>query len=473
MSQTDPSGVIPRPARLRTRLRDALSGSEQDYTRGSISRPIFLLAVPMVLETVMQSAFMVVDSLFVARLGANAMAAVGLTAVVFSVILTLAHGLGEATTAIVARRTGEKRLQAAARTMVQALALGSTLAILAGIAGALGAGRILVWMGAAPSMVSAGVAYTAINLGGSIVLYFVLIGNSALRGAGDAALALRCLWLANGLNILLDPILIFGLGPIPALGLIGAAVASVTGWGVAGLYQIWLFTRGRGRLRVGRADLALERKVMVNLVRLAVPATLDNLLGTASYLLLYRIVAVFGSPVLAAFTICTRLFQFAESPSWGFANAAATLVGQNLGAGRAERAERTAWRVAGINILMQGAIGACLMIFATPLMRLFTADPQVIAAGRSCLLWVGAGYALYGCGQVLSSSLSGAGDTKTPAVVNAGAMWLCQIPVAYLLSISLGLGAQGVFIALLVSESLLALAMIVAFRRGAWRRKQV
>ena len=469
MSQTDPSGVTPRPASL----REALRGSERDFTRGSISRPIFLMAIPMVLETVMQSIFMLVDSLFVARLGADAMAAVGLTAVVLSVMLTMAHGLGEATNAMIARRAGEKDLPAAARIAVQALALGSLIAILAGAAGALAAGRILAWMGASPSVVSTGTAYAAIHLGGSIVLFFVLIGNSALRGAGDAALSLRCLWLANGLNVVLDPILIFGLGPFPALGLIGAAIASVAGWGVAGLYQIRILARGRGRLRVGRAELAVDRRVIGGLTRLAVPATLDHLLGSASYLLLFRIVALFGSPVLAAFTICSRLFLFAESPSWGFANAAASLVGQNLGAGRAGRAERTAWRVAGVSLLIQGAIGACLMLFATPLMRLFTAEGQVIVAGRSCLLWVCAGYALYGCGNVIGQSFSGAGDTLTPTVINAGAMWLCQIPLAYVLSVTLGYGPQGVFAALLISESLLALANVVVFRRGTWKKKRV
>jgi putative MATE family efflux protein len=385
----------------------------------------------------------------------------------------MAHGLGEASTATIARRIGEKSFSAATRAAAQALALGSSIAILAGVAGALSAGRILAWMGASPSVASAGVTYAAITLGGSIALFFVLIGNSILRGAGDAALALRCLWLANGLNVVLDPILIFGLGPIPALGLTGAAVASVIGWGIAGLYQIRILSRGRGRLRIRRADLAIDRKVTAGLVRLAVPATMDNLLGSASYLALFRIVAIFGSPVLAAFTVCTRLFMLAESPSWGFANAAATLVGQNLGAGNSGRAERTAWRVAFYNMLIQGTIGALYMIFAVPLMRLFTAEPEVIAAGVSCLLWVGAGYALYGCGQVISQSLSGAGDTVTPAIANAVAMWLCQIPLAYGLSVTLGFGPQGVFAALLASESLLALTVVAVFRRGSWKRKRI
>ncbi len=463
----------PPPRRIWASLRDALRGSERDYTRGPISRPIFLLAIPMVLETVMQSAFMLVDSLFISRLGAEAMAAVGLTAVVYSLVLTLAHGLGEATTAMVARRTGEKRFRAASQVAAQALALGSLIAILVGISGALSAGWILVWMGASASLVSTGLDYMAISLGGSVTVFFVLIGNSVLRGAGDAALALRSLWLANGLNIVLDPILIFGLGPIPALGLIGAAVASVIGWGIAGLYQIWILSNGRGRMRVGFADLKLDLAVLDGLVRVAVPASLDNMLGSASYLLLFRIVALFGSPALAAFTICTRLFLLAESPSWGFGNAAAALVGQNLGAGRAWRAERTAWRVAFYNMLIQGAIGISYMVFAESLMRMFSTDPEVVDLGTSCLLWVSAGYMLYGCGTVISQSFSGAGDTVTPTLINGGAMWLCQIPLAYSLSVSLGLGPQGVFIALLISESVLALVTVIVFRRGLWKKKTI
>ncbi len=469
----DPLSEEPRPAGFWTRLSAALRGSERDYTRGSISQPIFLLAIPMVLEMVMQSAFMLVDSLFVSRLGSEAMAVVGLTAVVFSLVLTLAHGLGEATTAMVARRAGEKRFSAAAQAAAQALTLGSAIAIVVGAVGALSADRILTWMGASASLANTGLDYMAITLGGSITLFFVLIGNSILRGAGDAALALRSLWLANGLNIVLDPILIFGLGPVPAFGLIGAAMASVTGWGIAGVYQIWILTRGRGRLRIRRQDLKLDRQVLVGLVRIAVPASLDNMLGSASYLLLFRIVALFGSPALAAFTICTRLFLLAESPSWGFGNAAAALVGQNMGAGRPWRAERTAWRVAFYNMLIQGTIGILYMTFAGSLMRLFSNDREVIEIGTSCLLWVAAGYMIYGYGNVISQSFSGAGDTVTPTLINAGAMWLCQIPLAYSLAVVLAFGPRGVFIALLVSESILALVTVAVFKRGLWKKTEV
>ncbi len=432
-----------------------------------------MLAIPSVLEMVMQSAFMLVDSLFVSRLGSDAMAVVGLTAVVFALVLTLAHGLGEATTAMVARRTGERRFGAASRAAAQALALSSSIALVVGTLGALSADRILAWMGASPSLTETGLDYMAITLGGSITLFFVLVGNSILRGTGDAALALRSLWLANGLNILLDPILIFGLGPVPAFGLIGAAMASVGGWAIAACYQIWILSSGRGRLRLSWADLTFDREVISGLVRVALPASLDNLLGSASYLLLFRIVAIFGSPAIAAFTICTRLFMLAESPSWGFGNASAVLVGQNLGAGQARRAESTAWRVAFYNMLIQGLIGASYIIFAEPLMRLFSTDREVIDLGVSCLIWVSAGYMLYGFGNVLSQSFSGAGDTVTPTLLNAGAMWFCQIPLAYVLSITFARGPQGVFIALLISESILALAVIVAFRRGQWKEQKI
>ena len=473
MSRHDSFDKTPTLSRWLAGLRQALRGGEQDYTRGSISEPIFLLAVPNVLEMIMQSIFMLVDTLFVSRLGSEPMAVVGLTAVVFSLVLTMAHGLGEATTAMVARRAGEKRHGAAARAAARALALSSLLAAFVGVAGVVLARRVLLWMGASASVASIGEPYTALTLGGAITLFFVLVGNCALRGAGDAALALRCLWLANGLNVVLDPILIFGLGPIPALGLLGAALASVIGWGCAALYQLWILTSGRSRLRLGASALTFDREILSGLVKVALPANLDHLLGSASYLLLYRIIAFFGSPALAAFTICSRLFMLAESPSWGFANTAAALVGQNLGAGRARRAERTAWRVGLYDMIIQGAIGLLYIVFAESLMRLFSADPRVIALGRSGLIWVSVSYWLYGLGHVISQSFSGAGDTTTPTVINAVAMWLCQIPLAYVLSVTLGQGPQGVFIALLVSESLLAAVTALAFRRGRWKTKQI
>ena len=454
-------------------MRRALGGGEHDYTRGSISKPIFLLAVPMVLEMVMQSAFLLVDSFFVSRLGAEAMAAVGLTVVVFALVLTLSQGLGEATTAMVARRIGEKRPAEAARAAAQALALSSILAILVGIAGWMLAGDILTWMGASDEVRDIGTVYMEINLGGAITLFFVSVGNCVLRGAGDAHLALRSLWLANGLNIVLDPLLIFGLGPFPELGLAGAALASVIGWGCAGLYLIWLLTSGRGRLRIRASDLSVNLGILSGLARVGLPASLNNALGSASYLLLFRIVAIFGSSALAAFTICARLFMFAESPSWGMSNTAASLVGQNLGAGKASRAARTAWRVGFYNMISQGAIGLSFVIFAEPLMRLFSRDPEVIAIGKEGLLWVSAGYLLYGYGHVIGQSFSGAGDTVTPTVVNAFSMWLCQIPLAYLLAVVWGFGPLGVFQALLISESLLALVMIAMFRRGKWKTKRI
>ncbi|MCP3963859.1 MAG: MATE family efflux transporter [bacterium] len=421
----------------------------------------------------MQSVFMLVDSLFVARLGAEAMAVVGLTAVVFALVLTLAHGLGEATTATVARRIGEKRPAAAAKAAAQALVLGSTVAIVVGFAGWVNAWRILAWMGASAGVRDTGTIYTEITLGGAITLFFVLIGNCALRGAGDANLALRSLWLANGLNIVLDPLLIFGWGPFPELGLTGAALASVIGWGIAGCYQIWILASGHSRLRIRAGDLAPDFAILGGLMRIGLPASLNNVLGSASYLLLFRIVAIFGSSALAAFTICTRLFLLAEAPSWGLSNASAALVGQNLGAGRGRRAERTAWRVGYYNMLSQGAIGVSFMVFAEPLMRLFSQDPEVIELGKQCLIWVSAGYMLYGYGNVIGQSFSGAGDTVTPAVVNAGSMWLGQIPLAYVLAVTLGIGPLGVFLALLISESLLAIVMIAMFRRGKWKGKRV
>ena len=474
MSRHDsPTSREPRLARLWQELRGTVRDADRDYTRGPLSRPIFLLAVPMVLETVMQSVFMLVDSLFVSRLGAEAMAAVGLTAVVFALVLTLAYGLGEATTATVARRVGEQRLAPAAKAAAQALVLGSTVALIVGFTGWAFAGRILTWMGASAGVRETGTTYAEITLGGAIALFFVLIGNCALRGAGDAHLALRTLWLANGLNIGLDPLLIFGWGPFPELGLTGAALASVLGWGIAGYYQVWILASGRSRLRIRADDLAPDWRVLGSLTRIGLPASLNNVLGTASYLLLFRIVAIFGSSALAAFTICSRLFQLAEAPSWGLSNASAALVGQNLGAGHSRRAERTAWRVGVYNMLSQGALGVSFMIFAEPLMRLFSQDPAVIDLGKQGLIWVGAGYLLYGYGTVLGQSFSGAGDTVTPAVLNAVAMWLGQIPLAYALAVALDFGLLGVFLALLISESLLAIVMIEMFRRGKWKGKRV
>ena len=454
-------------------VRDALVGVPQDFTEGSLRRAVFLLSVPMVLEMGMESLFGLVDAYFVGRLGPDAVAGVGVTEALLTVVFAVAMGLSLSTTAMVARRVGEKDHEQAAVTAVQALLLGLVVSVPTGLAGAFWSRDLLEMMGAPKSVIQVGSGFTAWILGGNATILGLFLINAIFRGAGDASLAMRSLWLANAVNIVLDPCLIFGLGPFPRLGMTGAAVATTIGRGIGVLYQLHILFRGRGRIAVRARHLRLDVGVMLRLLRVSVGGIVQFLIATASWLGLVRILTPFGAVSLAGYTIALRIIVVAILPSWGMCNAAATLVGQNLGAGKPERAERAVWMAGLYNMVFLAVVAATFIAFAEGLIACFTTDPAVVVLGASCLRIVSYGYVFYAWGMVMVQAFNGAGDTTTPTWVNFCCYWLFQIPLAWTLARTLGLGPTGVFLAITIAESLIAVVAIVCFRRGRWKTRTV
>src|SRR6266542_536337 len=454
-------------------VREALRGSRQDFTEVPIRRAILLLAVPMILEMAMESLFAIVDIFWVSHLGAEAVATVGLTEAVLTLIYTVAMGLSIGATATVARRIGEKDPERAARSAVQVLLLGLALAIPIGIAGALLAPRLLELMGASAQVIERGHGYTAVMLGGNATVLLLFLGNAIFRGAGDAAVAMRVLWLANALNILLGPCFIFGLGPFPELGVKGAAVATNIGRGAGVVYLLFRLWRGGAHLRLERRHLALELHTMAALVRLSATGMFQMLVGMTSWLALIRILSGFGSAALAGYTIAIRIIIFALLPSWGLGNAAATLVGQNLGAGKPDRAEQAVWRAGFYNMTFLGVIGLGFVLFAELLIGVFTQDAQVRPYGVSCLRTVSLGFLFYAYGMVMSQAFNGAGAVWTPTLINLFCFWLWQLPLAYTLAHWMRRGPGGMFAAITIAWSTYAVVSALIFRRGRWKLKKV
>jgi putative MATE family efflux protein len=451
-------------------VRESLAGSRRDLTAMPLGRAIFLLAVPMVLEMVMESIFAIADIFWVSKLGADAVATVGLTESLLTILYAASEGLAMGVGAVVARRIGSKDPEGASRATVQALLVGLGLSALVGIAGALLAPSLLRLLGASPSVLLTGTAFTRVMLGGSASIVLLFLINAAFRGAGDASITLRTLWLANGINIVLGPVLVFGLGPAPRLGVTGAAVATTIGRGIGVVYQFWMLHRGKGRLQVRRRHLGIDVESLRTILRVSRTGILQMLIGMTSWLALVRILALFGSAALAGYTIAFRIVMFALLPSWGLGNAAATLVGQHLGAGAPERAEQAVWRAALFNLVFLGVIGLLLVVWAPSVIRLFTADPSVVAQGGPCLRIVSAGFAFYAYGMVVLQAFNGAGDTRTPTWINLGCFWLTELPLAYCLSRMTNLGTTGVYIAMLYAFSSSALLSVVLFRRGKWKK---
>jgi putative MATE family efflux protein len=451
----------------------ALRGTEHDYTSGPIGRAILLLSIPMVLEMAMESVFAVVDIFFVSRLGADAVAAVGLTESLLTIVYALAMGLGIGATALVARRIGEKDAEGAAHAAVQAILLALGISVFLGVAGSLLAPRLLALMGASPQVIETGLGYARIMLGGEAAIIILFVVNAIFRGAGDAAIAMRVLWLANLINIVLCPVLIFGLGPFPRLGVTGAALATTTGRTLGALFAIWRLTRSDGRVPVARRHLKLDLHVMGQIVRLAGSATVQMLIGTASWTGMARILAVFGSPVLAGYTVAMRVVVFAILPSYGMSNAAATMVGQALGAGKPDRAEKAVWKACLYNLAFLGIVGVAFVALAGPIVRLFSDDPEVVRHGAMALRVVALGFPLYAFGMVLTQAFNGAGDTWTPTWINLAVFWAFEIPLAYVLAITLGMGPTGAFWAITIAFSSLAVVSGLIFRRGKWKTKVV
>jgi putative MATE family efflux protein len=454
-------------------LVEAVRGSHQDYTAGSLNRAILLLAVPMVLEMVLESLFAVVDIFWVGRLGANATATVGLTESMLSLIFAVAMGLSLSTTAMVARRIGEKDPEGAAVAGVQAIALGLIVSVAVGVPCFLFAPNLLRLMGASPEIVAVGSGYTRICLGGSFAVLLLFLNNAIFRGAGDAAIAMRLLWVSNIINLVLDPCLIFGWGPFPRLGVTGAALATFTGRSIGVLYQFYRLMHGTERIRILGSQIRIQWDVLLRLMRVSVTGILQFAIAHTSWIGLVRIVSIFGAAALAGYTIGIRIVIFIILPSWGLSNAAATLVGQNLGAGHPERAEKAVWRTGLYNMAFLGLVGVIFIAVPEPIIRLFTSDPAVVALGAACLRIISYGNLGYAYFMVMMQAFNGAGDTITPTIVNFFGFWLLEIPLAYWLAIPLHMRSNGVFFSIAIAETSMAIASAILFKQGKWKKQKI
>jgi putative MATE family efflux protein len=464
--------AVPRTSLWRS-LLEAIRGSHQDYTTVNLNRAIFLLAVPMVLEMVLESLFAVVDVFWVGRLGADAVATVGLTESMLSLVFAVGLGLSLSTTAMVARRIGEKDHEGAAVSAVQAIILGLIVSLVIGLPCLVYAPRLLQLMGASPQIVATGSAYARICLGGSCAVLLLFLNNAIFRGAGDAAIAMRLLWVSNIINLILDPCLIFGWGPFPRLGVTGAALATFSGRTIGVLYQFYRLGRGTERIRILARQVRVQFDVLWRLVRVSLTGILQFAIAHTSWIGLVRIVSIFGAAALAGYTIAIRIVIFVILPSWGLSNAAATLVGQNLGAGHPERSEKAVWRTGLYNMIFMGSVGVLFILFAEPIVRLFTHDPDVVPLGAACLRIVSYGNLGYAYFMVMMQAFNGAGDTVTPTIVNFFGFWLFEIPLAYALAISFDMRSNGVFFSIAIAESSMAAASAILFRQGKWKKKRI
>jgi putative MATE family efflux protein len=468
-----PRATETRWRRLVRVLRQAVNGEEQNFTSGSIDRAIVLLSIPMILEMAMESLFAVVDTFFVAQVSVEAVATVGLTESVLTVVYSLAIGLSSAATAVVARRVGEGRKDAAARAGAQTILIALALSALIAVPGYLYAGEVLGLMTTDPAVVRSGTPYTRLMLTANLPILLLWMLNGIVRGAGDAATAMRALWIANGVNILLDPLFIFGWGPFPELGVTGAAVATTIGRSTGVAYQLWhLFRVGR-IIRLRLADFKPQARLIRSLLAVASGGTGQYLIASASWIFLIFILGQISKEVTAGYTIAIRIMIFAILPAWGMANAAATLVGQNLGAGMPERAERSVWRAGFFNLIFMASVSLVSILTAPFLIALFTSDPQVVAAGTLALRILAAGYVFYGYGMILGQAINGAGDTRTPTLLNFIFFWLIETPIAWFMALSLGWGQVGVYASIVLAESALALAAMWVFSKGWWKKTKL
>jgi putative MATE family efflux protein len=452
-------------------IRDAVRGRGGNPTEGPIVPAIIMLAVPMVLEMVMESLFAVVNIFWVARLGSAATAAIGLTESLLAIVYTVAMGLSIGVMAVVARRMGERDEEGASDAVFQTIMLGVGMAVVFGIAGGVFAKPLLRLMGADAEVLRVGGTFATIMLASNGVIMILFLLNAAFRGAADAAIAMRVLWLANGINLVLDPLLIFGLGPFPEMGVTGTAIATTTGRGIGVMLQLYILFSGTARLKLAARHVQLHAAVMARVLRLSATGTLQVFIGTASWIGLIRVISTFGSEALAGYTIAIRVVLFVLLPAWGLANAAATMVGQSLGAKNPERAEQAVWIAGNMNLVFLGSIGIVFMIFATPIVELFRADAATTAHAVSCLRVVSAGFFFYAYGMVISNAFNGAGATWTPTLLNLFSFWLFEIPLAWFLSQRIG--PTGVFLAIPIAFSGFAIAAALLWRRGKWKQSVV
>lgn len=454
-------------------FKQAVTGKDQDFTSGSLRKAIFLLSIPMILEMLMESIFALVDIIYVSQVSVNAVATIGLTESVITLVYAVAIGLSMAATAVVARRIGEKDKRGASQAAVQVIILGFAVAMIISAIGILYPKEILGLMGAEPDLIEEGYGYTQILLGGNLTIMFLFLINAIFRGAGNASIAMWTLILSNGLNIILDPIFIFGFGPIPAYGVEGAAIATTIGRGTAVVWQLIALFYGFGKIKIALRDLVIKVTVMVNLIKVSLGGIGQFLIGTSSWVFLMRIMSEFGSEVLAGYTIAIRIMMFTLMPAWGMSNAAATLVGQNLGAKKPDRAEKSVWITGKYAAYFMGLVSVIYLVFAPTFLSWFSDDPVVVKNGALCLQIIAAGYIFYAYGMVIIQSFNGSGDTKTPTYINFVCFWLFQLPFAYLAAIYFDLGPLGVFLSITLAEVLIAVIGIWLFKKGKWKTVQV
>jgi putative MATE family efflux protein len=455
-------------------FRKAVKGEEENFTEGSINRAIFLLSIPMILEMAMESVFAVVDIFFVSRLNnSDAVAVIGLTESMLALVYSLAWGVSMGATALVARRVGEKDPDGAAVAAVQAIWVGVASSLLITVAGLFFYKDLLLLMGATPSVIEIGSGFTFWMLTGNISIMMLFLINGIFRGAGNAAIAMRSLWLANLINMALDPLLIFGIGFFPELGVEGAAIATNIGRGLGVVFQLYYLFSNKSIVKLHKNNIKLDWKIIVQVLKVSAGSTGQFLISSASWVFLARIISHFGSAAMAGYTIAIRVIVFTILPSWGLANASATLVGQNLGAGQPERAEKSVWKTGFYNMVFLGFVMILFLLLSAPILRFFTNDAQVIDYGTRCLQIVAFGYLFYGYGMVITQSFNGAGDTRTPIYLNFFGFWCFQIPLAYLLAIQFNFGPDGVYAAIAIAESAIAVAGIILFRRGKWKLVKV
>ena len=454
-------------------IKSAVRGDAHDFTGGSIRRAIVLLAIPMMLEMAMESVFALVDTYFVGRIGVEALTTVGLTEVMMTLIYSLGVGLSLAPMALIARFVGEGNAALASRAAGQSIVLTLLLSLLLAVPAFLYAGELLALMGASPSVVAEGIGYTRILFAGNGIIMLLFLLNGVFRGAGEAATAMRVLWIANGINIVLDPLLIFGLGPIPGFGVEGAAIATTIGRASGVVYQLYILFSGRSIVRIQPRGWTLDFGMQARILRIAANGAFQYIIGSASWIFLARIVASFGASAVAGYTVAIRLILFTLLPAWGLSNAAATFVGQNLGAKRPDRAERGVWWTLWITTVYLALLSVGYYLGAEALVKSFTDDPAAVTYGINALEIFAIGYVVFGLGLIPVQAFNGAGDTGTPTLLNFVCFWLIEIPLSYYLAVRLDYAVSGVIWAVVIAEVLLAVVAIVLFRRGKWKLKEI
>jgi len=452
---------------------EAITGKQKDFTSGSIRRAVFMLSIPMILEMMMESIFAIVDIWYVSQVSENAVATIGLTESVLTLVYAVAIGLSMAATAVVARRTGEKDPEGANKAAAQVIFLGIFISLIISVIGIIYPKEILSLMGGEADLIEEGFGYTQVLLGGNMTVMLLFLINAIFRGAGNASIAMWTLILSNGLNLILDPMFIFGFGPIPAYGVEGAAIATTIGRGTAVVAQLIILFFGAGKVKLAFKHLVIHVSVMLNLIKVSIGGIFQFFIATASWVFLMRIMSEFGSEVLAGYTIAIRIMMFTLMPAWGMSNAAATLVGQNLGAQKPDRAESSVWKTGKYCAIFMGAVSLFYIFFPRTLLGIFTENAVVIENGALCLQIIAAGYIFYAYGMVIIQSFNGSGDTKTPTWINFICFFLFQLPFAYLMAMTLDFGPVGVFWAITLAEVMIAIIGIIWFRKGNWKTVQV